>query len=83
MDNKELLQLASSEIKSLRRQNEIMSARLDMFDNMMCILYATPGRENGKGMMHPDVVFEIEKVLSEDKDKEDNKIKEKAITNLK
>lgn len=38
----ELLKRASNEIKSLRSQNEIMSARLQMFDQMMLVFQTYP-----------------------------------------
>jgi len=41
MDEKELLQRALGEIKSLRKQNELMTARLDMFDAVMSALCPT------------------------------------------
>ncbi len=55
------LQRASSEIKELRRENEIMRARLDMFDSMNLIFHTRPNQEN-RGMS-PDLVYEIEKFI--------------------
>lgn len=63
MDEKELLRRALSEIQSLRRRNEIMAARLDMFDNVMSALHGQPAHERG-GLMSPDIVYEIEKHLA-------------------
>jgi hypothetical protein len=57
-----LLQQASSEIKALRRQNELMSARLEVFDSMMRLFHTSPNYGQG-GMMHPDIVYEIDKYL--------------------
>lgn len=62
MDEKELLTRALSEIKGLRSRNEIMAARLDMFDAVMSALHGQPARQSG-GLMHPDIVYEIEKHL--------------------
>lgn len=62
MNEKELLERALAEIKGLRRQNEIMRARLDMFDNVMSALHGSPAREQN-GLMHPDIAYEIEKHL--------------------
>lgn len=53
------------EINSLRRQNEKMRDRLEMFDNIMCILYGTPGHANTSGMMAPDIAYEIKKRIEE------------------
>jgi len=56
-----LLQAAAQEIKDLRRQVEIMSTRLEMFDNMMAILNA---RVPQQGMTHRvDPLADIEKFL--------------------
>lgn len=57
----ELLKSASVEIKNLRRQNELMEARLDMFDNMMAVLH-TPIAQKNRGMS-PDLVWEIDKFI--------------------
>lgn len=56
-----MLQEAANEIRSLRRQNEIMSARLDVFDSMMAVLH-TPIAVKSQGMS-PDLVWKIEKYL--------------------
>lgn len=66
METKELLERALAEINSLRRRNEIMSAKLDMFDNVMSALHGQPARERG-GLTSPDIAFEIEKHLTANK----------------
>lgn len=58
----ELLRQASIEIKSLRRQNEIMTTRLTMFDQVMSLFNADSPNRNGMSMM-PDVTWEIDKVV--------------------
>lgn len=63
MDSKELLQRALSEIKDLRRRNELNSARLDMFDAVMSALHGQPARQGGGLLMTPDIAYEIEKHL--------------------
>lgn len=63
MDEKELLQRALGEINGLRKQNELMAARLDMFDAVMSALHGQPAH-NGKGLMHPDIAYEIQKYLA-------------------
>lgn len=60
----ELLKQATSEIKMLRGQNQLMSARLDMFDNMMSVLHTDVARKS-QGMS-PDLVWEIEKFIEKE-----------------
>lgn len=60
-DEADLLAEAAREIKSLRSQNQLMSARLEMFDSMMTVLHTEPARKS-QGMA-PDLVWEIEKFL--------------------
>lgn len=62
MEEKELLQRALEEIKSLRNQRNIMKARLDMFDDVMSALHGKPG-SNSEGLMSPDIVYELEKYI--------------------
>lgn len=64
MEEKQLLQSALNEIKSLRKQNELMKVRLDMFDDVMSALHGKPASQQSVLMMHPDIVFEIEKHLA-------------------
>lgn len=64
MSNKlELLQDAALEIKSLRKQNELMAARLDVFDKMILLLH-TPPNYQSHGMSE-DLVWKIEKHIQE------------------
>lgn len=70
MENKELLQRASSEIKQLRSQNQLMAARLEVFDSMILLFTSMPQRQGG--LMSPDVVWEIEKAISVDELNSDN-----------
>lgn len=62
MEEKELLSRALSEIKSLRNRNELMRARLDMFDAVMSALHGQPATQRD-GLMHPDIAYELEKKL--------------------
>lgn len=55
----ELAQQAAFELKTLRKQNEIMSARLDMFDKCMLMLNSQLNYP-GQGMSE-DIVWKIEK----------------------
>jgi len=61
-EERKLLRQALHEIQSLRRQRELMSARLDMFDSVMSALHGQPARQGG-GLMSPDIAYEIEKYL--------------------
>ena len=54
----QFLREATIEIKQLRHQNEIMRARLDMFDSMEALLH-TKVASKGEGMS-PDLVRTIE-----------------------
>lgn len=65
-DDKRLLETAVSEIRHLRKQNELMGARLDMFDKMM-ILFHTPPCFPGGGYS-PDLTYEIEKHIEANKE---------------
>lgn len=58
-----LLKHSVFEINKLRKHNEIMSTRLDMFDKMFLLFTSTPQGTN-HGMSH-DLVWEIEKTLGE------------------
>lgn len=60
----ELLRQAVSEIRILRNQNQLMSARLDMFDSIMSVLHTDVARK-GQGMS-PDLTWEIEKFLEKE-----------------
>ena len=68
----EMLKEAVFEIKSLRRQNELMKARLDMFDAINAILHTQVATRN-EGMS-PDLVWKIEKYISS-KENDANKSK--------
>lgn len=57
------LKEATFEIRNLRRKNELMGARLDMFDSVMALLH-TPIAQRGGGMS-PDLCSEIDKFVSE------------------
>ena len=61
----QMLQEAANEIKSLRRQNELMAARLEVFDKCMMLLHTSPAYQSQR--MSPDLVWQIEKHLVEQK----------------
>lgn len=73
MDYKQLFEMASSEIKVLRSQNQAMASRLEMFDKMM-LLFTTLPSYPGYGMSSPDVVYELDKAIK----KEEGSTKERA-----
>lgn len=60
---KETLTAAVAEIRSLRRQNEILSAKVEMIDLFACVLATRPA-ESQRGMS-PDVAWEIEKAIAQ------------------
>lgn len=55
-----LLDDAASEIQHLRRDNQLKTARLDVFDQMMRLFHTVP-HGSGCGGVSPDVVFELKK----------------------
>lgn len=63
MENLELLQRAKTEIAALRKENQIMAARLGVFDDMMMLLKATPIYPSYGGMS-PDIIYEIDKAIA-------------------
>lgn len=61
-EQNELLQRAANEIRQLRSQNQLMAARLDMFDSLMLLFRTEPNFErNGMG---EDIVWQIEKTIA-------------------
>jgi len=66
----ELLKNSIFEINTLRRENELMKARLEMFDNMMAMLH-TEVAHKSQGMS-PDLVSQIGKFLHQKKKPNDN-----------
>ncbi len=62
-----LLKSAVSEINQLRNQNKVMSARLEMFDNVM-LLFRT-NTDRGGMCSSPDIVWEIESYFKKQEEK--------------
>jgi hypothetical protein len=56
------LKEAQYEIKQLRRQNEILSAKVEVMDNFMLILHTTPA--NRLTGASPDVVYAMENEIN-------------------
>lgn len=61
-----LLSEVSFEIKRLRKDNDIMRARLEMFDDMM-LLFKTRPSDTGVSMS-PDILYQIDKHIASKKD---------------
>ncbi len=61
-DEIDLLNQAAFEIKRLREQNSLMSARLEMFDKCMLLLHTEPKYPN-RGF-EEDLVWKIEKQIA-------------------
>lgn len=59
----QLLVSAQQEVVTLRRQNEILNAKVQMIDLFACVLHTTPARGSGVGMGE-DVVWAINKLLT-------------------
>lgn len=55
----DLLKEAAEEISSLRNRNELMNARLDMFDKCMLLLHTSPNYQS-QGMGE-DLLYKINK----------------------
>jgi len=63
----DLLGRSSAELKTLRRSNEIMAAKLSVFHDMMYVIRTSPpslGTTNGMG---EDVAWQIDQFLLSDK----------------
>lgn len=69
MDTKELLSRAQNEIAGLRRENEILRAKVEMIDLFACVLH-TQAAQHGGGAMHPDILYELQKKLAEMSERE-------------
>lgn len=64
-DETDLLRSAVQEIKRLRTQNEILMARLSMFDQIVGLVRAVQPPQNNVGMWkEPDILHELENFLS-------------------
>jgi hypothetical protein len=72
MDYKQLFEMASSEIKALRSQNQAMASRLEVFDKMMLLFTSAPAYP-GYGMSSPDVVYELDKAIKREEDNQKGK----------
>lgn len=58
----DLLKSAALEIKQLRTQNNLMAARLEVFDKMMLLLHTAPNYPSQ--VMGEDLVWKIDKYIA-------------------
>lgn len=68
MKDIQLFEQAVNEIQYLRKQNEIMKARLDVFDSMITVLTGamnSPKREHNLSDLAPDIVYKLKKRIQE------------------
>lgn len=65
MTEKQLLEKSAIEIAQLRNQNTFMSARLNMFDNIMTLLSTNMNR--GGMESKSDILGEIQQYLKDEK----------------
>jgi hypothetical protein len=56
-----LLKQSASTIRQLRRENELMGARLEVYDQMMRLFHTLPVQQY-RGMS-PDITYDIDKFL--------------------
>jgi len=56
-----ILNEARHEIIALRRRNEILGAKVEVFESMMCLLHTRPAEHNQP--MSPDIAWQIEKAV--------------------
>lgn len=60
---KELLEEATREILALRRQNEILNAKVEMIDLFACVLFTKPQQQSVGGA--PDVAWALQQKINE------------------
>lgn len=64
MDEKQLLQMALNEIKTLRNHNEQMSIKLSAYEEVLSAVNEhSPKKILGGSMMSPDIAYEIRNYL--------------------
>lgn len=61
--DKQLLIEAENEIRSLRRQNEILTAKVEVMDLFACVLHTSPAERN-RGAA-PDVAWKLMDKIAE------------------
>lgn len=60
----QLLRQAQQELLRLRRQNEIQSAKLHVFDQMLLLFHSRPNYPTSAG--EPDLSWQIDQMLQQD-----------------
>jgi len=71
-DTKTVLSGLLNETENLQRQNREMSLRLEMFDNVMSIIYSSPPSRT-QGVIHPCPIQQAKTLLKKLSDKEQAK----------
>lgn len=71
INEQELLERALVEIKSLRKKNELMTARLEMFDSVMSALHGQPAYSR-IGLVAPDIVYDLTKAINQENKSNDD-----------
>lgn len=56
----QILTEASAEIRRLRRQNEILNAKVEVMDLFACVLHTNPAQHTG-GVMGVDIAWQMDK----------------------
>lgn len=54
-----LLEQAAHEIRSLRLTNEILGAKVEVFDSLMCLLHTKPAEHHQEASI--DITYELDK----------------------
>lgn len=70
-DLEELLTNASNEIRSLRRRNELLSAKVEMIDLFALVFHTRPASPSAG--YAPDVVFALSRKIAELQQEERNR----------
>lgn len=78
-DEQKLLNDAAEEIIRLRKQNEVMKIRLDVFDTMTAIVYARAPEKGYESSGRTDIVREIDKHLNENLDSLSSAVRAQVI----
>jgi len=65
-DIKHILLTAKSDIIQLRRENEILFAKVSTMEGILALFYGRPSGI-GRGGIEPDIVSEIDKYLATEK----------------
>lgn len=75
----ELLNKAAEEIIRLRKRNEVMSIKLDMFDRVTALVYSQPPNHGGMEHSPYDIVKDIDGHLRDNLDELSKAVREAVI----